>query len=84
MISWRLYPGRSSLFYVSVVVKNRRNDLITRITTVWGSTYEEKKQEFIYELHDPFLNWDGPALIGGDFNLVRFTKDKNNDNVDFR
>jgi hypothetical protein len=29
-----------------------------------------------------FLNWEGPALIGGDFNLVRFVEDKNNGNID--
>jgi hypothetical protein len=71
-------------FSVSAVVKNRRNDYICRITTVYGSAYEDKKQEFISELHELFLNWEGPALIGGDFNLVRFLEDKNNGNIDFK
>ena len=30
------------------------------------------------------MNWDGLALIGGDFNLVRSPEDKSNRNVDFR
>jgi hypothetical protein len=51
VISWEIKS-----FSVSVVVKNRRNDRITRITTVYGSSYEVKRQEFIYELHELFLN----------------------------
>jgi hypothetical protein len=42
-----------------------------RFTTVYGSPYEEGKDDFISELHELCLNWDGPAMIGGDFNLVR-------------
>jgi hypothetical protein len=51
---------------------------------VYGSAYEEKKQEFISELHELFLNWDGPAMIGGDFNLIRSSQDKNYLNIDYR
>jgi hypothetical protein len=50
---------------VSVVVRNKISDFTCRITTVYGSAYEERKQEFISELHELFLHWDGPALIGG-------------------
>jgi endonuclease/exonuclease/phosphatase (EEP) superfamily protein YafD len=42
-----------------------------RVSTIYGSPYEEGKDEFISELHELFFNWDGPAMIGGDFNLVR-------------
>jgi hypothetical protein len=59
VLSWEI-----KTFSVSVVGKNRRNDLICRIITVYGSSYEEKKQEFISELHELFLNWEEPALIG--------------------
>jgi endonuclease/exonuclease/phosphatase (EEP) superfamily protein YafD len=45
---------------------------------------KKKKQEFISELHDLFLHWDGPALIGGDFNLIRSSLDKNTNNIDYR
>jgi hypothetical protein len=51
-------------FSVSVVVRNKINDTIVRITIVYGSPYEEGKQAFISELHELFLNWDGPSLIG--------------------
>jgi hypothetical protein len=58
--------------------------LISRITTVYGSSYEDKKQEFISELHELFPNWEGPALIGGYFNLVIFTEDKKQWQCTFR
>ena len=71
-------------FSVSVVVKNRSDDLVSRVTTVYGPTYEVDKQDFISELHSLFLNWEGPAIVGGDFNLVRTPEDKNDGNIDFR
>ena len=71
-------------FSVSVVVKIRRNDVVIRMTTVYGSPYEDGKQEFLSELHELFVNWDGPAIIGGDFNLVRSQTDKSNGAVDFK
>ena len=38
--------------------------------SVYGSAYEEGKADFIQELSSLLENWDGPALVGGDFNLV--------------
>ena len=28
-------------------------------------------------------DWDGPTLVGGDFNLIRNIADKNNENINF-
>ena len=50
-------------FSVSVVIKIRSMDKVVRITTVYGSAYEEGKQAFISELHELFINWDGPTQI---------------------
>jgi hypothetical protein len=79
VIAWEI-----KTFSVSVVLKNKISEAICRITTVYGSAYEERKHEFISELHELFLNWDGPAMIGGDFNLIRSFKDKNNMNIDYK
>jgi hypothetical protein len=57
---------------------------VVRITTFYSSPYEEKNDEFISELHELFLNWEGPTIIGGDFNLVRSQLDKSNGNIDHR
>jgi hypothetical protein len=69
-------------FSISCVLVNKRNKMRCRICTVYGSTYEEKKQYFIDELHD--LDVCRPLLIGGDFNLVRSQKDKSNEVVDLK
>jgi hypothetical protein len=49
-----------------------------RFVSVYGSSYEEGKAEFIQELHEILDNWSGPTLLGGDFNLVTKLKEKNN------
>ena len=79
IISWEIKS-----FSVSVIVKIRKNEIIVRFTTVYGSPYEEGKHAFISELHELFVNWDGPAIMGGDFNLVRSQVDKSNGTFDFK
>jgi exonuclease III len=51
---------------------------------VYGAVEEERKQNFIVELHTILLNEKTPTILGGDFNLVRFQKDKSNGRVDLR
>jgi hypothetical protein len=51
---------------------------------IYGSPYEEGKQDFIDELHSIMEKWQGPTLIGGDFNLVRFVSDKSNGVINHR
>jgi endonuclease/exonuclease/phosphatase family metal-dependent hydrolase len=46
--------------------------------------YDEGKTEFIDELHMILGSWQGPLLIGGDFNLCRFRTDKSNGNINQR
>jgi hypothetical protein len=35
-------------------------------------------------MHEIFLNWDGPTIISGDLNLVRWQSDKSNVVIDFK
>jgi len=63
---------------VSVIIKNRDTKLVWIFITVYGSPYEEGKSDFIQELYDLVGNWDGPTLIGGDFNLVANRNEKSN------
>jgi hypothetical protein len=44
---------------------------VWRFVSVYGSSFDEFKLEFINELHNVLACWDGPTLIGGDFNLIR-------------
>jgi hypothetical protein len=71
VISWEV-----KVFSISTIVKIKRSSLNIRLTTFYGSPYREENEAFISELHELFLNWDGPTMIGGDFNLVRFQTDK--------
>jgi hypothetical protein len=69
---------------VSTTARIRSSGVDIRLTTVYGSPYEEGKDAFISELHELFLSWDGPAMIGGDFNMVRSQSDKSNGVIDFK
>jgi hypothetical protein len=61
------------------VVKNSVDNLIV----VYGSPYEETNMDFINELHLIMGNCHGLTLVGGDFNIVRIQKEKNNNVIIF-
>ena len=65
-------------FSVSVIVKLKATVTVIRVITVYGSSYEDKKEDFISDLHELFIDYPGHTIIGGDFNLVRFQRDKSN------
>jgi hypothetical protein len=76
VISWELFK-----YCVSVIIRDRRNGTVWRFVSVYGSSYDEFKLEFINELHNVMACWDGPTLIGGDFNLIRDSSEKNSGNI---
>ena len=47
------------------------------IATVYGPAHEDKKEAFITELSQLCSSQNQPLLIGGDFNIMRFSDDKN-------
>jgi hypothetical protein len=73
LVEWQV-----KTFCISVVVKFRKDNCVTRITTVYGPAYVDKIDDFLSELHDLCDNWDSLHIIGGDFNMVRGPEDKNN------
>jgi len=58
------------VYSVAAIIRNCHDNFVWRLITVYGSPYDEGKQEFINELENLLDNWDGPTMIGGDFNLV--------------
>jgi exonuclease III len=76
VISWSIRT-----FSVAVVVKYKKDKLIWNLVYVYGSTYEEHKQEFLDELDLICTSNNIPIMIGGDFNLIRDASEKNNDNI---
>jgi hypothetical protein len=51
-------------FSISCVLVNKKDKMRSRICTVYGSAYEEKKQDFIDELQEIRMH-KKPLLIGG-------------------
>jgi endonuclease/exonuclease/phosphatase family metal-dependent hydrolase len=72
------------IFSISIVVVNKKDMFKCRICVVYGAADEENKQEFLDELYDCVVEYKEPLHIGGDFNLVRFQKDKSNGVVDIK
>jgi exonuclease III len=78
VLSWQNFK-----FCATAIVKSLGDKLIWRLVTVYGSPYEEHKLDFLAELDQIMAMWQGPTLLGGDFNLVRNQKENNNNNINF-
>lgn len=74
----------SKNFSVSCTLTLKATQKTFRVVAVYGSPYDEGKDDLISELHTLLLDSDTPTLIGGDFNLTRYQRDKNNGRVDQR
>jgi hypothetical protein len=61
------------VFLASSKVKNDASSW--RFVSVNGSSYDEFKLEFTNELKNVVAAWDGPTVIGSDFNLIRKIKE---------
>jgi hypothetical protein len=60
---------------VEVVDKKCHNRL--RLVTIYGLAQVEKKEMFLIELSTIFAKCDLPLIVGGDFNILRFSDEKN-------
>jgi hypothetical protein len=72
------------VFFGPSVLINHEDNFMWRLVVVYGSPYEESKIEFIEELDSVMGGWQGPTLLGGDFNLVRSQREKSNGNINFQ
>jgi hypothetical protein len=66
------------------MIMNKCDNFSWKLVVVYGSPYEEHKVEFIDELHSILARWQGGMMVGGDFNLSRFSSDKNNGRVSLK
>lgn len=79
VISWNTLK-----FSVSCNLKLKASGVTFRLVAVYGSPYDEGKDDFLSELHSICLDNNQPTLIGGDFNLTRYQKDKSNGRINHR
>jgi hypothetical protein len=70
--------GQTLDFSISIMLLDKKSGFSWKLVVVYGSPYEEGKQPFLDELHDIMSIWQGPTVVVGDFNLVRFAYDKSN------
>jgi hypothetical protein len=68
-------------YSASCTISDRKKIFDWKLVVVYGSPYEDGKIEFIDELHTILAMWQGPIIIGGDFNLSRFVTDKSNGRI---
>jgi hypothetical protein len=59
-----------------VVVKNKRDKFTWNLVSVYGSAYDEHKQEFLDELDLICSVNNIPIMVGGDFDLIRDASEK--------
>jgi exonuclease III len=79
VLAWQL--GKYS---VASTVRNCLDNFTWRLISLYGSPYNEGKVEFITDLGNLLENWDGPTVVGGDFNLVCNTKEKSSGIINHR
>jgi hypothetical protein len=71
-------------FSISVMLTNKKNGFSWKLVVVYGPAYDDRKVDFLDELEHIMVSWQGPLLISGDFNLVRFISDKSNGQIHHR
>ncbi|CAD6240521.1 unnamed protein product [Miscanthus lutarioriparius] len=76
--------GEMLNYSVSVIMTCKKTRFSWKLIVVYGPAYDEQRQTFLDELDLVMNSWQGPILIGGDFNLVRFLSDKNNGIINHR
>ena len=64
-------------FFLMAHVWDKKINKDLTIATVYGPAHDDKKEAFITELSQFCFSQDRPLLIGGDFNIMRFSDDKN-------
>jgi exonuclease III len=79
-----IYNVKLHSFSISCVLHEKAKKFRWKLLVVYGPAYDDKKIEFIDELHNILSSWQGPILIGGDFNLCRCAADKSNGKINQR
>ena len=69
-------------FHIKLHLRNKSDNFIWSLVTVYGAAQDEFKADFLRELVNLAKDNPYPILIGGDFNILRYRQEKNNDRFD--
>jgi endonuclease/exonuclease/phosphatase (EEP) superfamily protein YafD len=70
-------------FFISVAIFCRAANLLLEIMWIYGPADHSHSHTFLAEITNKINNMETPMLMGGDFNLIRRGRDKNNDNINW-
>jgi hypothetical protein len=73
--------GRSGgiLLGVDLQLCNKSNNFKWALVVVYGPTQDEHKESFLAELVNMCSHENLPLVMGGDYNILRHSSEKNND-----
>lgn len=71
-------------FYVKFDLRNKNDGFKWVLVCVYGPAQDNLKEEFLAEMVNMVGRVTVPVLIGGDFNILRKSSEKNNDNFNPR
>jgi hypothetical protein len=63
-------------FAVATVVLDKKLNKKVRLVIVYGPAHDENKEQFLIELSNICAQSDLPLLLGGDFNIIRYSGGK--------
>ena len=69
-------------FHIKLHIRNKTDNFIWSLVTVYGPTQEEFKEPFLTELVTLAKDNPDPIIIGGDFILLRFPFEKSKGRFD--
>jgi hypothetical protein len=68
-------------FFSSMKIVLKQDDFRWEIVNIYGPVQIERKANFLQKLNQKISNMEDPFIMGGDFNLLRFTWEKSTGNV---
>jgi hypothetical protein len=64
-------------FAVEAEVWDKKTKMSLRLITIYGPTHEERREQFLRELSTICAKNELPMIVGGDFNILRYSNEKN-------
>jgi hypothetical protein len=71
----------SGEFFSSMKIISKQDEFKWEVVNVYGLVQIVRKANFLKEIRQKISNMEDPFIMGGDFNLIRFTWEKSSRNV---